>query len=209
MTIRLLVLTLLFSILSACQGDSNSRAVVAQQRDPLMIEVLGAELRINGRELSLGENIDAWISVISGKPRCMKSSPPAYCVWDDLGLVVGTGVSDTQRVMHFSLDLAVDPVLGPHTVEHLPKNTFRGTLLLDGIDVSKETLFSVMHQKLNRVRHFDCDVISCISPTASFNDAARIYIQLSGDNILTFSMSCVSPDACVHLLQENRRAKTK
>ncbi len=44
------------------------------------------QLTYNGKQLKLGQSVEAWDQVLSGQRRCEEGERPASCVWDELGL---------------------------------------------------------------------------------------------------------------------------
>lgn len=177
--------------------------------DAPTIIVSGSTININGKEVWLGDTLEAWKRDMPGRSRCLKPGLTAIFVWDDYGVVVGTGLIDKTRVEFINVTLALDknPVL--ERQEHAPKKLFTGILQLDGVSINDTTEYGTLRSQISSHRRMGCGVRRCTEPTALLNTASEISLSLknSSDNsrLYSFSLGCEFVDSCLALVPKAKK----
>lgn len=179
------------------------------------ISINASTLSIDGNEVWLGDKLGKWLDSIPGKPRCFhQKKNPTLCVWDDIGLEVGTSPEDITRVEFINVYLAADPLT--EAIEKrpsFPTGLFDGNLELDGFKFDAKTEFRAIGMHANRSRELTCGGRSCGSPYGYFNKAARIdfWLDRGSDrgHIIRFSINCSSTERCAALIPEAKKVKGK
>jgi hypothetical protein len=170
------------------QVSPDAKNLAYPENRPALI-IRNQKLYFNGQELVFGETLDSWKTVMRGNPRCLKDGIN-FCVWDDLGLEVGTEDEKKRIVTSFTMYLNFLPADGiggkfgpsfePTSAEihdWLPHRSFSGFFELNGFNIDSNTQFhDVMSHKQNR--HLHCGTRDCSNPSGEFGHDAKIYITL-------------------------------
>lgn len=157
--------------------------VVARGARPA-IEVRNAKIFVNERVLSLGDPLDAWLKAVPSTPRCNSSKSDAtLCIWDDLGIAVGTSPTNPTiaKFLNVSVNLEpADPLFPDRPRPFRPKQAFPGYLELDGYGIDAKTQFWEIRAKADPKRNLRCGSRDCSHPHGSFSDKANLYLRLNG-----------------------------
>ena len=185
-------------------GTASTAPVASKERTRPVIAVSGAEIRINGTKVWLGDTMDAWKRVLGGTPTCYDEGLIVTCTWHANGMALGTDHIDKTRVTFMNLDLMVEPPELGDRAPSLPTSPFRGTLELDGIPIYHDTVFRELYREAPPARELQCGSRHCGHPRAAFSDAASVYIHLDGrsedSHIWLFSITCNSTASCVAMM---------
>lgn len=152
------------------------------------------KIYFNGTELKFGGSLESWKRIISGDPRCFGKGM-TLCIWDDIGLEVGTSHGSPQKVSFLNIHLSFsedDKYIGlvdypdgsrADKVPDLdPHHVFSGYLEVDGFGIDSETKFWEIRSGVNPVRSLHCGLLDCSHPAGAFGEKAHIYLILdSGD----------------------------
>jgi hypothetical protein len=177
------------------------------------IILMKSTIKIDGKEVWLGDRIENWISTISGKARCShKRNSLKLCVWDDMGLEIGTDLVDTTRVAFVNINLAFDQYTAPaDRLPAAPTGLFGGHLELDGFAFNATTQFRQVGLHADRMRELTCGGRSCGSPYGLFSEAARLYFRLDRGSdkgyVVRMSIDCFSTEKCAALIPVSKDQK--
>ncbi|MEJ7806459.1 MAG: hypothetical protein WKG03_11140 [Telluria sp.] len=191
----------------ACDARPTITASVApvasKERTRPVIAVSGAEIRINGAKVWLGDTMNAWKRTLGGTPTCYDGGI-LTCTWHANGLALGTDHIDKTRVKFMNLHLTIKPPELGDRAPSFPTSPFGGTLELDGIPIYPDTIFREFRRTAPPARELRCGNIDCGHPSAAFSDSADIYMHLDGrsedSRVVHFSISCNSTASCVALM---------
>jgi hypothetical protein len=170
------------------------------------IVIKATTIKIDGKEVWLGDKIDTWISTIQGKARCnQEKNSLKLCVWDEIGLEIGTDLTDTKRVAFININLTFDRHAAPEDrLPAAPTGVFDGYLELDGFAFNASTQFRQIGLHADRKRELTCGGRSCGNPYGLFSKAARLYFELDRGSdsgyVVTMSIDCFSTAKCAALI---------
>lgn len=199
---------------ASLQAQSNTRgkvaATAADHRSSFpVITVRGAEIKINGNTVWLGDTLTEWKRIIGGAPDCYDAGLIMTCVWHSNGLSLGTDQTDKTRVSFINLDLKITPPELGERAPSFPRSPFKGTLELDGVLISSDTEFLTLRRKVPSARELRCGGADCGNPSGAFSEAANLYLSLDGrsekSRIMEFSISCASTELCTGLMPSKQR----
>jgi hypothetical protein len=193
-------------------GSSNDSSASPEQETPPRRSIVIKEsvIKIDGKEVWLGDKVENWLAAIPGKARCShETNSLKFCVWDDLGLEIGTNLEDTTRVKFANINLAFDRSTAPSDrLPSAPTGVFVGHLELDGFQFDAKTEFRQIGLHAARNRELTCGGRSCGSPYGLFSKAARLYFDLDRGSdrgfVVTIYISCSSTAKCADLIPSNR-----
>lgn len=173
--------------------DFGQPRVVKRGAKPEII-LKDSSLSVDG-DLKFGSPIEVWKKKLGGEPRCRGEAPRmSICVWDTLGLEVGTndGSSPTVEflVVHLSIPTKdpaealfktnADGTPSAPSIEWRPRNPFAGYLELDGFGIDAETKFWEIRSSVNPARNLRCGVLDCSFPHGSFGEHGLLALYLAG-----------------------------
>lgn len=204
-TLMIIVTSALLSM-PAC-AISNAQH---EQDKTRSLSIKGTSLSIDGTELWLGDTMDNWLASISGKPRCFhKKNSLKLCVWDEIGIEVGTAINDITRIEFINVHVAKDSSL--ESIEKrpsFPTGLFTGHLEIDGMPFDATTEFRSIGLRADRKRQLSCGSRSCSHPYGYFNEAAKLHFQLDRGSdrgkIIQFSINCFSIRECQALIPKQQ-----
>lgn len=209
---KFLLAVFLLLLVAACEAQSGGARTTRQASDnnalPI-IAVSGSEIKVNGKNVWLGDTMTAWKQALGGAPTCYDEGMVVICVWHSMGLSLGTDHYDKTRVTYITLDLNIQPPeLGERTASW-PQAPFRGTLKLDGVAIHANTPFRDIRRLTPPARALRCGDSSCGNPIAAFSDGANIHMNLArrSENapILSFSISCTKTALCTALIDHHNK----
>jgi hypothetical protein len=153
------------------------------------------EIYFNGKLLKSGDSIEVWKKIIGGKPRCIVESM-VYCVWDELGIDVGTSNAKDKKVkffnlqMNFSGDVDYSKLVtempdgtpaAPHP-DYAPHQVFPGYLEMNGYGIDKSTQFWEIRNGARENIDLHCGLLDCGHPHGAFGARASIGFTLNGSD---------------------------
>lgn len=185
-------------------GDETQNAQVRLVNRGAKPEILleGEGIRLNGTDVEIGGAFESWKAALKGNPRCTsKKNGIALCVWDDLGIEVGTGVRDQNKVTFLNVHFYVPSPTGLEPVPTFsgreppparPRKAFPGYLQLDGFGIDAQTQFWEIRAKTKPERNLRCGLRDCSHPHGGYGDKASLYLRLNRSddrgNVVEFSM---------------------
>lgn len=116
---------ILFGALSNCLArEAHTVPSVAYPK----ITIKESVMRINGEVVWLGDTFEKWKGVLPGAPRCFESKKDiTLCVWDELGMELGSDLNDVRRVEFVNVKLKHRQKLrSPFENPWEPKGVFKG-----------------------------------------------------------------------------------
>lgn len=145
---------------------------------------------INGKEIHFGDSLEYVKKTISGTVRCSGKSM-TLCIWDDLGLEVGTKNLIPETMSFLNIYIRIDDsykVLSnaghqnAAAVETLPalmpREAFPGYLELNGVGIDVETKFSEIRTGSAENAKLHCGLLDCSHPRGPFGEKGHIYFTL-------------------------------
>lgn len=178
---------------------------------PVAIEIANSTISVNGRKLWLGNSLNSWKSALPGSFRCVsESNSVVICVWDELGIVIGTDDIEKTKANYLKLLLLLDKEdIGYNTPIYFPRRPFIGSLVLDGVALDRSIPFEEIRRRVDPQRQLDCGGSDCGNPAGGFSDGAAIYMQLdkrsAKGRISAFSVTCIETRACSALVPSDQR----
>lgn len=173
--------------------NASARGRVKKGASPELI-LMNKLIFFNGRQLQLGSSLESWKKIIPGNPRCFEGKM-TLCVWDQLGLEVGTDQKNGQKVQFINISLRFDDTEKDTVGNELlitddsigkedfnPHHAFSGYLELNGFGIDAESRFLEILNSTVENRKIQCGLLDCSNPTGSFADNANIYFYLEGRN---------------------------
>jgi hypothetical protein len=200
-----LVCVALLFMLQGCEGKPKSReASFSEGKRRPSIVIKDSIITVDGKLVWLGESMESWKAAMPGKARCLPSTITAVCVWDDIGVEVGTGVEEKEKSKFINITFSRDTFVGGGFPEHLARDLFQGSLEIDGVVIESGTQFRAVRKAVGSKRELSCGGTDCSSPTGVFSSAAKFYFDLHGttdqSTILSVSISCTSAASCAALI---------
>ena len=178
------------SVLQSARRVEKSR-VVKKGAHPEVI-IIKDSLYFNGEKLKFGDALGDWKKIISGNPRCFDGAMIS-CVWDDLGLEIGTDMGRNQRVKFINIYFRMFEIyegvgklegkVGEEPQEAaywVPRGIFAGYLEMDGYGIDAETKFRDIRSNIDPKRNLNCGLRDCSHPGGALSDDATIYLTLDG-----------------------------
>lgn len=203
---KFLLAVFLLLLVAPCQAQSDGARTMQQASDEKALPVIAvsaSKIKVNGKNVWLGDTMTAWKSALGGTPTCYNESI-VTCVWHLHGLSLGSDHIDKSRVKFVLLDMAFEPAEPGERAPSWPRLPFRGAIELDGIPIKATTTFRDLRRQVPSARELRCGGSDCSNPRAAFSDAASIHISLDGrsekSRILRFSISCSTTQSCVELM---------
>lgn len=169
----------------ATGGQENKLAsrLVARGAKPEFI-VRDDRIYLDGKLLSLGSSLSTWLHAIPGAPKCSSDkSGLTLCVWDDLGIMVGTSAKHPNIAKFVDITLNVeppDPYFPDRPSPFTPQKAFLGYFELDGYGIDAQTKFHEVRSNADPKRNLRCDSHDCSHPHGKFSDKATLYMRLNG-----------------------------
>jgi hypothetical protein len=175
---------------------------VKKDRQPKIV-LTQNKIYFNESEMKMGGSISSWKKIIAGNPRCITSSI-IFCIWDDLGLEVGTDSKINQHVRFVNLHLNFseeDESLARVTtksseeagLKYSPRQVFSGYLEIDGFGIDSNTKFWELRAGANSKNKMHCGLRDCSHPSGPFGPHVNIYLTLDGpretDKVLELGLS--------------------
>lgn len=109
-------------------------------------EITPCHLKYNGKEFRLGGTVQELVDVFGMYNRDIRDGD-AY-VWDDYGFAVLTEFH-TSTVTEFTICFDCCEWVDPNNLKGtLPKSSFQGGILLDGVTIGRETPFAALKKQL-------------------------------------------------------------
>ena len=174
--------------------DWGKPRVVARGPKPEIV-IKGDQIFIGGTQLKAGESLARWKAVIGGGARC-EGSDSISCIWDQLGIEVGTYKNSPNLVSGMQITLNIepqDPLFPRPRPEYLPKHPFPGYLELDGFGIDAQTKFWEIRSSSDPTRNLRCNSRDCSHPHGRFSDTANLYLRLNSKredgNVYEFTIS--------------------
>lgn len=146
----------------------------------------------NGKQLQLGNSLESWKKIIPGNPRCFEGKM-TLCVWDQLGLEVGTDQKNGKNVRFINISLRFDDTNkdlvgnGSSITDDSegkdgfnPHHVFSGYLEINGFGIDAGSRFIDIRNSSAENRKIQCGLLDCINPNGYFADDANIYFYLEG-----------------------------
>lgn len=173
---------------SSAMPDFKPISVIGKNKDLRLIFKNG-RVSFNGQELKIGESISVWKRILPRGPRCFEEGA-ILCVWDDLGLEVGTNHKKMQKVKFVNLYLNFFEDLDGNDAHNLydaakeensgyrPHHVYPGYLELDNVRIGRNTAFSeVQNNSSNKTLR--CGLKDCRFPSGAFGDHANVFFELN------------------------------
>lgn len=174
--------------------DWGKPRVVARGPKPEIV-IKGDQIFIGGTQLKVGESLARWKAVIGGGARC-EGSDSISCIWDQIGIEIGTYKNSPNLVSGMQITLNIeppDPLFPRPRPEYLPKYPFTGYLELDGYGIDAQTKFWEIRISADPKRNLRCNYRDCSHPHGRFSDAANLYLRLNSKredgNVYEFTIS--------------------
>ena len=202
---------LTFLDMSLAKADVQLAAQAAELTKNPTISIEGSAFVINGKKVWLGESLAMWQKTLPGKARCISSkSDITLCVWDEIGVDIGTDEADKTRVVFINVELVPDKnTLGNETSQFSPLKSFPGLLSLDGIPILPTTRFRDLRNTVPARWGLSCGGHDCSNPTGNFQDVGSIRMDISArtdqGTIERFSVSCPYLQRCMNIVPQRPR----
>lgn len=171
--------------------DFGSPRKIRKGKNPEIV-VRRDEIYLNGKRLRFGDSLENWKKVIRGNPRCFDGGM-ILCLWDDLGIEVGTKHGSEKEVISMNLIFNLpeeDKDLGKTEYpdgtpaekfpEYATRDVFPGFLELDGFGIDSVTEFWEIRTSVDQSRLLDCGLRDCTFPSGAFGNNGHIYLKLNG-----------------------------
>lgn len=155
------------------------------------IVIKEGDIQIDGKAVAFGANLSEWTRALPKNRRCLsKKNDLTLCLWDDIGIAVGTSLRHPTLVKFIAIYLNAeerppwDPRLPdgstmPAPPDYRPKGLFHGYLELDGFGIDAKTKFWEIRTAANPERNLRCNPRDCSHPHGRFNDKANLYLRLT------------------------------
>lgn len=180
--------------------DGRVRSINSGAMPEILLEE--ERVRVNGKHVDLGGALQSWIAALGSAPKCIaQKNGIALCVWEDLGIEVGTGVRDQNKAKFFNVYFQIpspgglEPVStssGREPPPARPRKAFPGYLQLDGFGIDAQTQFWEIRAKTKPERNLRCGLRDCSHPHGGYGDRASLYLRLNRSddrgNVVVFSM---------------------
>lgn len=174
------------------------------------IVILKNAVYFNGKMLKFGDSLESWKKIIAGNPRCFPGGM-TMCIWDDLGLKVGTTDKMPENVtllnLHINFSEAEkDEINSAYQAgqtaskreSYLPKKAFTGNLRLDGYLIDEKTEFSDIASNVDVNRDLRCGSRDCSFPIGIFSEVGNMNLRLDSASthgrVLRFGITIPSYD---------------
>jgi hypothetical protein len=156
------------------------------------ITVKEGTIQIDGKTVVFGANLSSWIGALPEGRRCLsKKNDLTLCIWDDIGIAVGTSIRHPALVKFIVIYLNVEDIpqwdsrlpdgsTMPTPPDYRPKSVFRGYLELDGFGIDAKTKFWEIRSATSPNRNLRCGTRDCSHPQGKFSDRANLYLRLNG-----------------------------
>ena len=185
------------------RGFGEPRKVMRGSYPEIVLK--GGRIFFNEKELSFGGSLEAWKKVLGGSPRC-SGTGMTLCIWDNLGLDIGTSHADNRNVKFFNIQINLpsndmrsggsgDPENGSanQLPDLRPHHVFSGYLELDGVGIDAKTKFWEIRSGSIGNGRLHCGLHDCSNPSGPFSEHSNIYLTLDGrgesDRLLEFGLS--------------------
>lgn len=212
---KILVLLFCFFLVGLAYPSQARQPVADTLRTHPKIVIKNSTITIGGKTVWMGDRFEEWKRVLPEGARCFASRKNiTLCIWDEIGLELGSDLSDVERVEFIRVTLRHRPqILMQEQNPWAPRGVFRGELEIDGFQFDADTEFRHIGENASRDRELTCGGRYCGRPYGLFSKVAEISFRLDSGNdrghITDFSISCDSTESCKKLIPKKGYSEGK
>jgi len=170
------------------------------------IAIKDSTITIGDTVVWMGGKFEDWERALPKGARCSAMRKGMkLCIWDELGLELGSDMADFERVEFIRITLKHRPqTLSRDENPWAPRGIFHGELEIDSFRIDADTEFRRIGQNTSRKRELTCGGHYCGRPYGLFNSVAQISFRLDSNHdrgrVTDFAISCESTVSCRKLI---------